>query len=257
VTRASRRFAVAVAFATLAAGTGHAELVRVEAVGSVPLAAGSTGGATARQAALEAGVREAVERAALDLASQAGVGASTEAVRAALGNDPLIYASRFRILEDRGERAPLLEQSPGAEREYLVTVEAHVDRSRLRSRLQQAGLLGAEPQPGARRALRIAFEGVDSYRLWERIKRALGARGGAVRPLEFGHRRVVAEFETQEAGGTLVGRLSAALSDTLDLRSAGVDGETLLIAVAARIPSEVETTAVTAPLEPARKPSNR
>ena len=257
MTRTGRTFAVAVAFAALAAGVGRAELVRVEAVGSVPLAAGSTGGATARQAALEAGVREAVERAARDLASQAGAGASTEAVRAALGNDPLIYASRFRILEDRGERAPLLEQGAGAQREYVVTIEAHVDRSRVRMQLQHAGLLGAEPQPGARHALRIAFDGVDSYRLWERIERALGARGGAVRPLEFAHRRVVAELETEEEGGALVGRLGAALSDSLDVRSAGMDGETLLVTVAARISSEAEPAPVAAPLEPTPKPSAR
>ena len=163
----------------------------------MPLAAGSSGGASARQAALEAGVREAVERAAVDLASQAGASASQDSVRAALGTDLLVYASQFRILEDRGERTPLLEQSPAAEREYVVTVETHVDRSRLRSRLQQAGLLGAPAQPGARRALRIAFDGVDSYPLWKRIERTLGARGGAVRPLEFARGRIVAEVETR------------------------------------------------------------
>jgi hypothetical protein len=255
--RAGRSFAVGVAFAALAAGVGRAELVRVETVGSVPLAAGSTGGATARQAALEAGVREAVERAALDLASQAGAGAPAEAVRAALGNDLLLYASRFRILEDRGERAPLLEQSPAAQREYVVTVEAHVDRSRLRSRLRQAGLLGAEPQPGARRAVRIAFEGVDSYRLWERIERALGARGGAVRPLEFAHRRVVAEVETEEEAGILVRRLGVALGETIEVQSAGMDGETLLIVVAARIPSEAEAGPAAPPSEPTKQPSAR
>jgi hypothetical protein len=257
MTRAVRSFALALAFAALTAGAGRAELVRVESVGSVPLAAGSTGGPAARQAALEAGVREAVERAALDLASQAGTGVSAEAVRAALGTDLLLYASRFRILEDRGERAPLLEQSPAAEREYVVTVEAHVDRSRLRSRLQQAGLLGAKPPPGARRAVRIAFEGVDSYQLWKRIERALAARGGAVRPLEFAHRRVVAEVETEEEGGTLVGRLGAVLSDTLELRSAGTDGETLLLAVAPRIPPEAEPSPVAPPSEPTPQPSTR
>jgi len=257
LTRGWRSVAVAVAVAALAAGPGRAELVRVETVGSVPLAAGSTGGATARQAALEAGVREAVERAALDLASQAGASASPEAVRAALGNDLLLYASRFRILEDRGERAPLLEQGPAAEREYVVTVEAHVDRARLRARLQPAGLLGAERQPGTRRAVRIAFEGVDSYPLWKRIERVLAARGGAVRPLEFAHHRVVAEVETAEEGGTLVGRLGAALSDTLELRSAGMDGETLLIAVAPRIPSEAEPSRVAPPVEPTSQPSTR
>ena len=257
MTRAVRSFALALAFAVFAAGAGRADLVRVESVGSVPLAAGSTGGPTARQAALEAGVREAVERAALDLASQAGASASAEAVRAALGTDLLLYASRFRILEDRGERAPLLEQSPGAQREYVVTVEVYVERSRLRSRLQRAGLLGAEPQPGARRALRIAFEGVDSYPLWKRIERALAARGGAVRPLEFAHGRIVAEVETEEEGGALVGRLGAALSDTLELRSAGMDGETVLITVAARIPSEAAPDLAAPPSEPTPQPSTR
>ena len=255
--RAVRSCALTVAFGVLAAGTGGAELVRVESVGSVPLAAGSTGGATARQAALEAGVREAVERAALDLASQAGAGASAEAVRAALGTDLLLYASRFRILEDRGERAPLLEQSPGAQREYVVTVEAYLERSRLRARLQQAGLLGAQPPPGARRAVRIAFEGVDSYRLWKRIERALAARGGAVRPLEFAHGRIVAEVETAEEGGSLVGRLGAALGDTLEVRSAGTDGETMLITVAARIPLDAEPSPVAPSSEPTPHPSAR
>ncbi len=248
---------VASALMALVPSVARAELVRVEGVGSVPLEAGSTGGATARQAALEAGVREAVERAALDLASQAGASASADAIRAALGSDLLRYASRFRILEDRGERAPLLELSASAKREYVVTVEVHVDRSRLRVQLQNAGLLGAEPQPSARRALRVAFEGVDSYRVWERIARALGARGGAVRPLEFAHRRVLAEVETKEEAASLVARLGAALGDGLELRAAGMDGETLVVAVATRIPSDVEASPVAPPSEPAPKPSAR
>ncbi len=255
--RAARAFAIAIALVALVAGTASAELVRVEAVGSVPLAAGVTGGSTARQAALEAGVREAVERAALDLASQAGASATTESVRAALGSDLLLYASRFRILEDRGERAPLLEQSANAEREYVVTVEAFVDRARVRARLQQGGVLGAAPQPGARRALRIAFDGVDSYRLWARIERALGARGAKVRPLEFARGRILAEVETEEDGGKLVGRLGSALSDTLELSSVGMDGETLLVAVAARIPPEAATSPSVPPSEPAPQPSAR
>jgi hypothetical protein len=132
-----------------------------------------------------------------------------------------------------------------------------LDRSRLRARLRQAGLLGAEPQPGARRAVRIAFEGVDSYPLWKRIERALGARGGAVRPLEFAHRRVVAEVETEEEAGVLVGRLGAALGDALEFQSAGMDGETLRIAVAARIPLEADPGPAAPPSESAIQPSTR
>jgi hypothetical protein len=229
----------AIAFAVAMAGApARAELVRVETVGSVPLGAASKGGATARQAALEAGVRDAVEHAAQDLATQAGSSASPDAIRAALGSDLLVYAATFRILEDRGERAPLLEQSPGAQKEYVVTVEAHVDRARVRSRLAAAGLLGAPVEPGSRRALRIAFEGVDSYPLWERIERALGARGGAVRPLEFSRGRIVAEVETEEASGNVIGRLGTALGEAIEVRSAGMEGETLLVAIAPRVAPE-------------------
>jgi hypothetical protein len=249
--------ATAVALAALVAGVARAELVRVESVGSVPLAAGSSGGASARQAALEAGVREAVERAAADLASQAGASASQDSVRAALGSDLLVYASQFRILEDRGERAPLLEQSPAAQREYVVTVETHVDRSRLRSHLQQEGLLGAPAQPGERRALRIAFDGVDSYPLWKRIERALAARGGAVRPLEFARGRIVAEVETQEEGGALVGRLGTGLGTDFEVRSVGMDGDTLLVAIAPRVAPEPVTIPDAAAVEAAPKPPTR
>lgn len=251
--RARHAVAIAVALGAFVAGIASAELVRVESVGSVPLAAGATGGATARQAALEAGVREAVERAATDLAAQAGSSAKPEAVRAALGGDLLLYASSFRIVEDRGERAPLLEQSPSAELEYVVMVETHVDRSRIRSKLQQAGLIVAAPKPEARRSLRIAFEGIDSYPVWKRIQRVLSARGGGARPLEFGHHRVVAEVATDEEASALIGRLGAALSDSLELRSVGMDGETLLVAV--KVPGAAEATGAapdpsTAPVAP-------
>jgi hypothetical protein len=251
--------AVAVAFGAPA----RAELVRIETVGTVPLGATSRGGAQARQAALEAGVRDAVVRAGGDLASQAGSGASSEAIRAALGGDLLAYASRFRILEDRGERAPLLEQSPDATHEYVVTVEAHIDQARIRSRLAAAGLLGAPLQPGARRPLRIQLEGVDSYPLWERIERALGARGGAVRPLEFSRGRIVAELETEEAGSTVVDRLGAALGEAIEVRSLGVDGDTLLLAIAPRavaapaLPAEPTIDPAMPPSEPAPTPSAR
>ncbi len=113
-------------------------------------------------------------------------------------------------------------------------VEAHVDRAKLRSRLAAAGLLGAPVEPGSRRALRIAFEGVDSYPLWERIERALAARGSAVRPLEFSPGRILAEVDTAEESGALVGRLGTALGDAIEVRSAGMEDETLLVAIAPR-----------------------
>ena len=262
MSRAGTLLSLALLLLLAASGVpARAELVRVETVGSVPLGATSKGGAQARQAALEAGVRDAVERAARDLASQAGSPADASAIHAALGSDLLGYAVRFRILEDRGEREPLLEQGPDAEHEYVVTVEAHVDRAKLRTRLAAAGLLGAPVVPGARRPLRIAFEGIDSYPLWERIERALGSRGGAVRPLEFARGRVVAELDTEEATGAVVGRLGTALGEAVEVRPLGMDGDMLLVAIAPvaapAAPSDAPTGATAPASGPAPTPSAR
>jgi hypothetical protein len=221
----------------------RAELVRVEAVGSVPLGAASRGGSAARQEALEAGIREAVERTALELARQAGSNADAEAVRAAIGGDPKALAARYRILEDRGERAPLLESSLGAEREYVVEVEVEVDRGALRSRLTRAGVLGGAPAsagaPGGAR--RVVLEGVDSYPLWIRIRDALSARGGVVRPVEFAPGRIVAELGAEEAAGSLVSRLAAGLGESFDVQPLGSDANGIRIGIARRpAPEEVE-----------------
>jgi hypothetical protein len=228
--------ALALAAALLAAGPAWSELLRVEAVGSVPLGAASAGGATARQDALEAGLREAVERTALELVAQSGSSATPEAVRAALGGDAKAYAARYRILEDRGEREPLLEASPGAQREYVVSVEAEVDQGRIRSRLAQAGLLAA-PRPASAQSLRIVLEGVDSYPLWARIRKALAARGSA-RPLEFAPGRIVAEVQTDEPSAAVVDRLGRALGEDFSVHSPGVEGDALRVAVAPRVAPE-------------------
>lgn len=220
------------------AGPVCAELVRVEAIGSVPLGAASSGGSVARQAALEAGIREAITRSAVDLARQAGSSADPEAVRNALGPDPKSLAARYRILEDRGERTPLLESSPGAEREYVVAVEVEVDRAMLRSRLAQAGLLGAASPASAGGATRIVLEGVDSYAVWSRIRDALSAKGERVSGVEFAPGRIVAVLGAPESEGALVARVSAGLGEAFEVQPLGSDGDAFRIGVARRPPPE-------------------
>ena len=259
------RAAVLVALVLLLPLPVRAELARVEAVGSVPLGAASKGGAAARQEALEAGIREAVERSALELAKQAGSSAEPDAVRAAIG-DPKALAASWRILEDRGERAPLLEVSPGAEREYVVAVEVEVDRARVRSRLAKAGLLPASNAPAPGGATRIVLEGVDTYGLWTRIRAALAARGGSVHPLEFAPGRIVAELGSPEASGSLVSRLAAGLGEAFEVQPLGADGDALRIGIVRR-PDPSASTAAAAPgaaagsaetpAEPAEAPAAR
>ena len=251
-----RARALLAAAALVWAGAAHGELVRVEAVGSVPLGAASNGGATARQEALEAGIREAVVRTAVDLARQAGSTADADAVRAAIGNDAKSLAATYRILEDRGERAPLLESSPGAEREYVVSVEVDVDRARLRARLAKAGLLPASSAavPGGTR--RVVLEGVDSYRLWIQIRDALAARGGNVRPLEFAPGRIVAELGAEEAPGSLASRLAASLGDVFEVQPLGSDGDAVRIAIVRRtLPEEASPDVPRSPGPAAPEPA--
>jgi hypothetical protein len=224
----SGRFAAAAAVTlalALAAGartaTG-ADLVQVEGVGAVP-----AGGETARQDAIDAGVREAVLRVAEDLAREGGATTDDpDALRAALGSDLFSYAVRYELREDRGERAAQLVQEPGVDREYDVVVAVQVDRGRVRERLMRAGLLGPAAG-GPTRTLSVTFDGVDRYPTWERLERALSARGGPVRPVEFARGMVVAEIDTDESNDALVQRLRRAVGDSLGLAVESSEGATL------------------------------
>ena len=103
-----------------------------------------------------------------------------DAIRTALGGDPARL--RDALPDPRGPG----RARAAARAERRTPSASTSSRSRPTSTgagsargLARAGLLGAPVVPGARRPLRIAFEGVDSYPLWERIERALGSRGGA------------------------------------------------------------------------------
>lgn len=216
-----------------------AELVRVEAIGSVALGAGSKGGATARQQALEAGIREAIGRVGEELAVQAGATAAPSDVRGVLDPEWKRFAVAYRILEDRGEREPLLESNPGAQREYVVAVEVEVDRDRVRAQLVEAGIVARPGAPAGRRGLRIRFEGVDSYPLWTKLRTALAARGGAIEAREFSPGRIVAVLDTDESGDAVVARLAGALGPDFEVANGGMDGEGLRISIARRLPAEL------------------
>lgn len=242
--------------ALLVAGVAAAELVRVEAVGSVALGAGSKGGATARQQALEAGIREAVGRVGAEIAVQAGATATPEAVHAALAPGWKRFAAAYRILEDRGEREPLLEANPGAQREYVVAVEVEVDRDRVRAELVEAGIVARPGQAAGRRSLRIRFAGVDSYPLWTKIRAALGGRGGAVAAREFAPGSIVAVLDTDESADAVVARLAGALGPDFAVSSGGEDGDGLRLSIARTVPPELPGAVPEAEvLQPATPPA--
>lgn len=207
-----------------------AELVRTDAVGVVAAGPG------ARQAALQAGVQEAVLLVAAEVAREAGARTDDrDALRRALGSDLLPYAVQYELLEDRGERPAQLVQQPGVEREYVVLVEAQIDRERVQQALVRSGLLGA-PTEGAVRSLWITIAGVDGWATWERLRRALAARGGALHPVEFSRGIVVAELQTDESSEALVARLRRAVGDSLEVALEGSEPGTLRLRVVAKDP---------------------
>ena len=206
-----------------------ADLESVQAVGAAP--AGRANGGAERQAALEAAVREGVLQVAAEVAQETGPAPDPAALKSALGADLSSYAVRFRLIEDRGEHAALLIQEPGVDREYEVLVDVEVDRGTIRSRLARAGLVKAAAAPTAQRSVEVALEGVQSYGTWERLRRALGERGGSVRPLEFSRGRVLARVETDEAPDALVERLRHAVGDSFGIALRSADAQQIRIEV--------------------------
>jgi len=203
------------------------DVQRVEAVGAFPIGSKSLAGAAPRDGAVRAAVRDAVQRIALallpegftppvavgelegDPAEDAGKApdpVSDEAEEPSdgdaelaawldqvLGEDPFEYATRFRILEDRGVRPALLSGDPEAESEYVVMVEVYVDTGRVLDRLHGTGLLLAPAGGENRFRIEFVVEGIESFAGYEALRRTLLAGPGvhSALPTEFRRDRVV------------------------------------------------------------------
>jgi hypothetical protein len=212
-----------------AASAGAGELRRVEAVGAVGLAKEGWS-APPRDAALERALRDALARVAREELGDPDQ-VDPEALAAALGDDPYAYASRFRILEDRGERPALLVDEPGIEREYVVVVEAWVDADRVRERLSAAGLL-EEPAGGHRRSrLRVAVRNVRSHADYAAIRAALIEPGGAlsVTPLEIERGQALFEVVSERSAARTLDALLAASGPALRIVPIEQDEDSLVL----------------------------
>lgn len=114
---------------------------------------------------------------------------------AVLGTDPFVYATRFRVLEDRGVRPALL--TPGFEMEYVVVMEVFLDEGRVRDRLAARGLLPEEVAE-EHRVLEIELE-VDSYAAYASLREILLSARGVHRAMatEMARGRVILAVETE------------------------------------------------------------
>ena len=147
-----------------------------------------------------------------------------------LGDDPLEYAGRFRILEDRGVRTSLL----GAKHdlEYVVLVETHVDVERVRERLASRGVLLADApeQPGHRVQVLAEHGSYDAYRgLLEALQEISSVT--AARPVSFERGRTALEVETHSGADTLLLALLRERSPRLAVEPLGVGSARLRLRV--------------------------
>jgi hypothetical protein len=216
---------------------GHAaaagDVRPIEAVGVVPLDAEAPPKSPPRDAALRVALSDAVRRVALEHLPDMGSADSDALLEEALGDEPLDYVSRFRILEDRGERPALFVEDPEVETEYVVVVEVHVDADRVRERLAGAGLLVAPSGEGGRVRLRIVIEDLESYAAYAALRRALleNLRVRAALPLLMERRRAVLAVEADRGGERLLDDLLRSAPEPLRITPLRADRETLVLRV--------------------------
>lgn len=208
------------ALLALAASGASAEVTRLEVVGVAPAGPDAPRDVSVREAALRSALEEGVERVARSLLS--GPVPEPE-LDEALG-DPRSYAVSYRILEDRGERRALLLRDPSVATEYVLLVAVAVDRTRVEQALGRAGLLTSRRGPSRR--FQVSLEQIDSYSVYERVRRGLvgaGARRAVPHEIEPG--RVVLQVDAPDTPERLLRRLvEAGRQQGLEIRVLEVGG---------------------------------
>jgi hypothetical protein len=225
-----------------------ADVQRVEALGVAELGAGASSRRSPRDLALRQALREAVRQvAAVELAGLA-LPPSEEDLVAALGADPFEFASRFRVLEDRGKQPALEASDPRVTHVYVVLAEVHVDAVRVRQRLADAGLLIVPSGEGPGDRVWIALEDLTSWHEIQAVRKLLrdvGARNPI--PVEIEQGRAVLEAETRHSPERLLQELVRRAPETLEIQPLGLARGGL------RLRARVRTATPPAARDPARR----
>jgi hypothetical protein len=222
------------------------DVVRVESVGAAAVQSDS---ASARDAAVRKALLDAVRQIAeglLATGAEDGFGEglgdaedleSSERERTELqrilGNEPLEYATRFQVVEDRGEGPALFGSDPGVETEYVVIVSVFVDRDRIRERLTRAGMIltpaGQVPQIRSR----LILENLGEYWVYAEIRRVLleELKMRSAIPREFAPGRGVLELTAAQSPREFLGSLQRSVSDRMNLVPLSVEADEMRLRV--------------------------
>ena len=205
----------------------------VEAVGAVGLTPGASSPASPRDAAVRKGLLEAVRMTAMDLLGNVQTSEPDVPLDEILGNDPYEFATRFQVVEDRGESPALFSRNPDVVTEYVVIVSVSIDRDLIRDRLEAAGLLLERPGGVSSVRIRLVLEGLDEYWAYEAIRTALvvdlGARSAI--PVEIEPGRLTLEVEANRPPRELLDALQRVVADQMALIPLAIDSDEMSLRV--------------------------
>jgi hypothetical protein len=157
---------------------------------------------------------------------------STELQRI-LGDEPLEYATRFQVVEDRGEGPALFGSDLDVETEYVVIVSVFVDRDRIRARLTRAGMLltpaGQEPQIKSR----LILENLGEYWVYAEIRRVLleELKVRSAIPSEFAPGRGILELNAAQSPSEFLGSLQRSVADRMELVPLSIEADEMRLRV--------------------------
>lgn len=259
VAGAALSLGLCLALGFLPSPAAHADTQLIEVVGVVPVPDGGLATRDVREAAVQVALREAVMSVARQLlidASPSEDGDSVDDVRITrvLGNQVLPYTTRYRIVDDQGER-PVMFGDAGAEgaaegvaegaaegvaegvaggvtigSEYVLVVEVSVETSLVEQRLVEEGLLAEGAGAVEAPRLRVEVRGLvqhPGYVAMRKLIRDTG-RASSVQPVAFARGLVVFEVALPGANArheleALVERLVSAGPPALEIELVEID----------------------------------
>jgi len=222
------------------------DVVRVESVG---VAAVRSDSASPRDAAVRKALLDAVRQIAEGLLAtgaedefgeeqgdaedlEPGALENTELQRI-LGNEPLEYATRFQVVEDRGEGPALFGSDLDAETEYVVIVSVFVDRDRVRERLTRAGMALTPAGQELQIRSRLILENLGEYWVYAEIRRVLleELKMRSAIPRAFAPGRGVLELNAAQSPSEFLGSLQRSVSDRMELIPLSVEADEMRLRV--------------------------
>jgi hypothetical protein len=207
---------VALVGVALAAAPAAAQEQKVASVGVAPIAENDP---TPRDSALRAAVRTAVAEAAAAMLPASFTPPTPPAGEAErepnawlsqkLGNDPFVYVTRFRVVEDRGRRPAMFSADRSAQFEYVVLAEVTLDLDAIRAKMEKLGLAERGTR-GPAREVTLVVEGLTSYVPLAMVRKTLERDRGvrSVRAVEFTTGRAVLAVDADEDAAGLAAGLA-------------------------------------------------